>query len=119
MYLVQPSLKHMDIANLPSKQLRKLASLKDRIASLEAKISRLFGGSTTPKSSTPKKKHKISAAGRARIAAAARARWAKAKGKKVAVKPVKRKMSAAARAKLAAFAKARWAKIKAAGKKAL
>jgi len=44
----------------------------------------------------------MSAAGRAKIAAAARARWAKVKGQKPAAKPVKqarRKMSAASRAK--------------------
>ena len=53
----------------------------------------------------------ISAAGRARIAAAQRARWAKAKGKKVVSIAVrKRTMSPAARRKIAAAQKARWAK---------
>ena len=64
----------------------------------------------------------MSAAGKARIAAAQKARWAKLKGKKLSVKPVKkakRKMSKAARAKISASAKARWAKAKAAGKKRL
>jgi hypothetical protein len=61
----------------------------------------------------------MSAAGRAKIAAAAKARWAKVKGQKTAAKPVKkarRKMSAVARAKISAAAKARWAKYRA-GKK--
>ena len=61
----------------------------------------------------------MSAAGRASIAAAQKARWAKVKGKKSSAKPVKkakRKMSAAARAKISAAAKKRWAKAKAAGK---
>ena len=61
----------------------------------------------------------MSAAGRARIVAAQRARWAKRKGKQLSVKPVKkakRQMSAAARAKISAAAKKRWAKAKAAGK---
>jgi len=69
----------------------------------------------------------MSAAGKARIAAAQKARWAKIKAEKpavkavVAVKPAKKKftMSAAAKAKLSALAKARWAKIKATGKKTL
>jgi hypothetical protein len=61
----------------------------------------------------------MSAAGRARIAAAQKARWAKSKAVKVAppaaAKPAKkkRKMSAAGRARIGAAAKARWAKIKA------
>jgi hypothetical protein len=59
----------------------------------------------------------ISAAGKARIAAAQRARWAKLKGKsgntKIAA-PRKRTMSAAARKKIAAAQRARWAKVKAA-----
>lgn len=56
------------------------------------------------------------------MAAAARARWAKVKGKKLSVKPVrktKRKMSAAVRAKISGAAKKCWAKAKAAGKKRL
>jgi len=60
---------------------------------------------------------KLSAAARARIAAAQRARWAKFRGTAKAV-PVrgKRKLSAAARKKIAAAQKARWARVKA-GKK--
>ena len=68
----------------------------------------------------------MSAAARAKIAAAQKARWAKVKGAKslptkLTVKtPVKRgKMSAAVKARLSAMAKARWAKAKAAGKKSL
>jgi hypothetical protein len=54
---------------------------------------------------------KISAAGRARIAAAQRARWAKAKGKKVVpISSHKRGISPAARRRIVAAQKARWAK---------
>jgi hypothetical protein len=64
---------------------------------------------------------RISAAGRARIAAAQKARWAKIKGRASApakVVPIraKRTMSAAARRKIAAAQRARWARVKA-GKK--
>jgi hypothetical protein len=53
----------------------------------------------------------ISTAGRARIAAAQRARWAKAKGKKVvSISTHKRKMSPAAKRRIVAAQKARWAK---------
>src|SRR5580692_4725385 len=53
----------------------------------------------------------ISADGRARIAAAQRARWAKVKGSKVtSITAKKRTMSPAARRKIAAAQKTRWAK---------
>src|SRR6267142_1055396 len=54
----------------------------------------------------------MSAAGRARIAAAQRARWAKAKGEKVvSIRARKRrKLSAAARANIRSAQKARWSK---------
>ena len=59
----------------------------------------------------------MSAAGKAKIAAAQRARWAKVKGKKAVAAPAKRKMSAAAKAALSLKMKAAWAKRKAAQKK--
>jgi len=56
---------------------------------------------------------KMLAKGRASIAAAPRARWAKVKGNKTtAVKPVKRTISASARRKIPAAQRARWAKVK-------
>jgi hypothetical protein len=60
----------------------------------------------------------VSAAGRARMAAGQRARWAKAKGKKVvSITAHKRRMSPAGRRKVAAAQKARWAKWRKAQKK--
>jgi hypothetical protein len=62
-------------------------------------------------------RRKMSPRGRARIAAAQRARWAKVKGQKVIpIKTGKRTMSASARRKIAAAQRARWAKVKAAKK---
>jgi hypothetical protein len=54
----------------------------------------------------------MSAAGRARIAAAQRERWAKIKGQKIVsiIARKRRKMSAAAIARIRAAQKARWAK---------
>lgn len=64
----------------------------------------------------------ISASGRARIAAAQRTRWAKARAKSeksnVVTMPKKRTMSAAGRRKIAAAQRTRWAKVKAAKKSA-
>ena len=61
-----------------------------------------------------KPRRKMSAKGRARIAAAQRARWAKANGqqKVVPIAKPKRAMSASARRKIAAAQRARWAKVK-------
>ena len=64
----------------------------------------------------------ISAAGRARIAAAQKERWARVRLKSrkpnVITMPKKRTLSAAARRKIAAAQRARWAKVKAAKKSA-
>ena len=72
------------LASLSSKKLRRAADLKDKIQSLENELGRILGASIKPVAAVaPKKKRKMSAAGRAKIAAAARARWktAKAQGK--------------------------------------
>lgn len=67
-----------------------------------------------------RKKRTISAAGRKRIAAAQRARWAKVKGQKVvSISSRKgRKMSPAARKRIVAAQKTRWAKWRKAQQKA-
>jgi len=77
----------MILTNLTGKQLRRAATIKEKIALLEKDLSRILGVSTPAKapaaSKAPrKKKNKMSAAGRARIAAAQKARWAKIKAKK-------------------------------------
>jgi hypothetical protein len=108
------------MTNLSASQLRRAADIKDKIESLQKQLTRLLGG--TDGAAAPRKRRKMSAAGRRKIAAAQKARWAKVKGRKSAAKPVKkarRKMSAAGRAKIAAAAKARWAKAKAQGKRTL
>jgi hypothetical protein len=69
----------------------------------------------------PRLRRTISAKGRARIAAAQRARWAKVNRQKVAsIAPNrgKRTMSASARRKIAKAQRARWAKVKRGNKEA-
>jgi hypothetical protein len=108
----------INLSTLSSSQLKRAADLKDKIAKLENDLAAILGGSVTVK---PAKKGGMSAAGRAKIAAAQKARWAKVKAAKTkaspkASKPVKKarkKMSAEGRAKIVAAQKARWAKIKA------
>jgi hypothetical protein len=59
------------LIDLSSQQLRRIADIKEKIDSLELELNRLVEGGG------PKRKFRMSAAGRARIAAAQRARWAK------------------------------------------
>src|SRR5262245_1093747 len=100
----------MDI-NLSAQQLRRAADLQERIETLQAELSALLG--STAKTSG---KRGMSAAGRARITAAQRARWAKVRagGDGAATPKSRRRMSASAKARLAAVARARWKKAKAA-----
>jgi hypothetical protein len=106
------------MTNLTPKQLRKAADIKERIETLQEELNQLLGAPIeTAPAEAPKGKRKMSAAGRARIRAAAKARWAAiraAKGAK-AVKPVKkgkRKMSAQGLANIRAGVAKRMAKAK-------
>ncbi len=105
------------LSSLSVQQLRKAATLKEKIQSLEKELGQLLGSSAQPAAkAVPRKKFKMSRAARARISAAAKARWAKVKGTKASVKPARkgrRKMSAAAKAKLSAKMKIAWARRKA------
>jgi hypothetical protein len=120
-----------NLQNLSVEQLRKVVAIKEEIEQLEAKLAKVGGG--RPRGRPPgaaaaaapvvrRRRKKMSAAAKARIGAAQRARWAKIKrGKTAPAKKVKKKrrVNAATRARLAAVARARWAKVKAAGKSAL
>jgi len=78
--------------------------LESRLQQLNQAIAALNGAGTGSG-------RRISTAGRARIAAAQRARWAKARGKVVSIaSPRGRKLSAAALARIREAQKARWAK---------
>jgi hypothetical protein len=112
------------LVNLTSKQLRRAAALKERLEALHAQFVTLLGAPAAPQPPTsatkPRKKGTMSAAGRARIRAAQKARWAKVKAAQKPAQPPKKKkftMSAAAKAAIGKAAKARWAKLKAAQKK--
>jgi hypothetical protein len=109
-------------------RLQRASELIATIERCEAELRQIFGAggggvliSTSITQSDTPKKSGMSAAGRARIAAAARARWAKIKGEangaattaKPAKAKKKRTMSPEARAKIAAAQKKRWAKQKA------
>jgi len=113
----------MNIINLTPSQLRQAADLQEKIAKLEKELAAILGSETqtAPISKPAKKKGGMSAAGKARIAAAQKKRWAKVKASKTAAKSsapklakkARKKMSAEGRARIVAAQKARWAKIKA------
>lgn len=92
--------------------LKELQQERSRLDDAIRVIGQLISGNHTGAKST---KRTLSAAARQRIAAAQRARWAKAKGAKAS--PPARTMSQAARKKIAAAQRARWAKARAQQKK--
>jgi hypothetical protein len=118
--------------NQSVEQLEKALNIRKQIAALQDNLSAIFAGRPTSQArkqtvssgkTKTKGKRGLSAEGRARIAAAQKARWAKSKGmadgataaKAPAAKGRKKGgMSAEGRARIAAAQKARWAKAKAA-----
>lgn len=111
---------HMTLTNLSASQLRRAASLKERIESLESELSRLLavnGSASLAAVPGTTGRRTLSAAARRKIAAAQRRRWAKRKaagGASNASAPKKKRhMSAAARAKIAEAARRRWAAVRA------
>lgn len=102
----------MNIATI----LAELKAEHDQLARAITALEHVAGSSN--RASRPRTRRRISAAGLARIRAAQRARWAKARGQKKVVpirsaKAGKRTMSASARRKIAAAQRARWAKLRA------
>jgi|SRR4029077_11738906 len=105
------------MANITS-VLNQLERERTRLASQLQRLNNAISALNGPRGNQTRRVA-ISAAGRARIAAAQRARWAKAKGGKVVVISArKRTVSPAARRKIAAAQKARWAKWRKVQKKA-
>jgi hypothetical protein len=77
----------MNLTTLAQRQLRQAADLTDRIEALREQLSAVLEGGETPapvstearpapKTETWKRRRKLSAEGRARLSAAATARWA-------------------------------------------
>ncbi len=116
-------------------QLKRAIAISEQIQKLESELASLLGSSA--KVSAPayvaavaakpgRRKRGISAEGRARIAAAQKARWAKVKGaddaapapapKATRKRKGKRTLSPEARARIVAAVKRRWAKAKKAAK---
>jgi hypothetical protein len=111
-----------NIKDLTVAQLKLAIELREQIETLQTRLDSIGNGKVgrPPGSLSFKgKKRRMSAKGRARIAAAARARWAEFRRGAGKIAGKRKRFNAAARAKLSAAAKARWAKAKAAGKSSL
>jgi hypothetical protein len=105
-----------NLTDLTTGQLHRIIAIKEQIETLQGQIDSLAvggGEKPSPTALQVSKKRRMSAAARARIAAGARARWARVKGTRG---KADRRSSPTVRAKLAAAARARWAKVRAAGK---
>ena len=82
-----------------------------QVNALDMAIAALSGTTTSQGS---RGRRKMSAAARARISAAQKARWARTRGQKVVVSIThKRRISAAGLARIRAANRARWAKVRA------
>ena len=126
-YLLSPGMKTSldtltQFLNVRLHLVKEKTEIESRLAAIVqalsgAPVARTPLAAPAPVVPTPApKKGTMSAAGRARIAAAARARWAKVKGTtptQAAPKKAKPVISAEGIARIRAFQKARWAKIKA------
>lgn len=90
---------------------------RSQIEARLVEINRALGAGAVTVATAPVGRRTFSAATKAKMAAAQKARWAKVKGGTpapvAAVSKPKRKLSAAGRAAIVAAAKARWAKVKA------
>src|SRR2546428_72845 len=72
------------LTTLSVKNLKQAISIRERIESLHSQLARITGAQAAPvKNGAPRrgKKRRMSAAARARISAAMKARWAKRNGK--------------------------------------
>ena len=106
-----------------AKALEEAISIRRQIDNLEKRLSLILRGgapATTTTRPRPAGARYFSPATRAKLAAAARARWAKLRGGATTATPARKKgqLTAAGRRKLSLLMKARWAaRRKASGKK--
>lgn len=103
-------------SSISAQDLRRAAKIREKIDTLQSELARILGSDAVTSSRESGLRRKVSATTRAKIAAGARARWAKVAR---AAGLSRKKRSPAVRARLAAIARERWKKAKAAGKSTL
>ena len=111
----------MNLFDLTPQQLKRAASIKERIDGLNRQLRGILGAAATSRAA-PSKNRTMSASVKKKIAATQRARWAKVRSSKPATvsgrsAAKKTVISTATRAKLSAKLKAYWAAKKKPGKK--
>ena len=111
----------MNLFDLTPQQLKRAASLKERIDGLHRQLRGILGAQPTSRAA-PTGNRTMSPSVKKKIAATQRARWAKVRSSKpttVSARPAAKKtiISTATRAKLSAKLKAYWAAKKKSGKK--
>jgi hypothetical protein len=104
------------LGNLTVLQLRRAIEIKEQIAALENELQRVTEGEAQGTGVIIHPNRRMSAAGRRRIAAVQKARWARLKADRSTTSKPKKfwRMSLAARAAIAEAQRRRWAAIKAA-----
>jgi len=102
--------------DLSTRKLEQALSIRRQIDALERRLRGLVGGAgggATAVAPQRGGKRRLSASARAKIAAAARARWARFRAKRGGAKAAKKKgkggITAAGRRRLSQLMKARWA----------
>src|SRR5438552_19069140 len=106
-----PGEEHMDIIAQLKAEREKAAQ---QVNALDTAIKALSGLNST---GATRRRRTMSAAARARISAAQKARWARTRGQKVvSIAPKRRYISPAGLARIRAANRARWAKVRAAKK---
>lgn len=72
-----------DLLHISTAKLQRILKLKKQIERLQAQLAKLAGSVSAASTATaPRKRHKMSAAGRKAISEAVKARWAKLKAAK-------------------------------------
>jgi hypothetical protein len=118
--LYQDLMKINPLTALSIQQLRRAIELKQQSEALEQELARILGPKPSIRAPVqPPRRRTMSAAAKAKIAAAQKARWAERKRAVKAVGPIKppakrkRKISRKGRARMIAATKARWARFRA------
>ncbi len=113
------------LAELPIQKLKRAVGIREQIEALTHELNELLGTPAAFMSfngADTDKRRSLSAAGRARIAAAQRLRWSKynaGRSQRTDLVAKKHRLSAEGRAKVAAAVRARWDRFRAAKAKAL
>src|SRR6266571_543762 len=75
------------LANVSIQQLKEAVTIREKMDGLEKELNRIVGGqSPTARNAAPRRKRRLSAAGRAKLSAMMKARWVnRRKGKSLRV----------------------------------